>query len=190
MPYNYRNLFFSETSKCFSTARSQIIHSDFDTVKFMDSVSRVRFLLLSERYEVKSATEFSRVLARGEALYFACLSAYGYYIYDKEKYPFDVYNESCKTAENGFYLFDKVRTCSDREIYHAKKQILEAETDRSIFMSRSRRFSALSKKGSITLALDEIEYISRCTRICILTQRMLSSFDALIPLCQNLTLYT
>lgn len=173
-------IFFPALSKVFSLAAYQLRHSDFDTAKFMSTLSGARYQLMSERKKIKSADRFSVTLDRGEVLYFSVLSAYNEFCKNIHVFSTSAYPDCKRIALSCFSLFDKIHNPDDRRTFYEKEESIFAEISAFASETRLLRFTALSLHGSISRALPEIEYICSCAAVCERARRLTLSYNKLI----------
>lgn len=173
-------ILFPTVSKVFSLASYQVRHSDFDTPEFMSLLSAARYQIMGERKRIKSADAFALVLGRGEVLYFSAFSAYCNLCGNPALFSPDAYNDCRELAIRCFSLFDRIYNVDDRKIFFAKRDVILAEISSFRAQTRHMRFAALTRHQSISRALPEIEYISKCEVVCARAERLLFSYGELI----------
>lgn len=173
-------ILFSTVSKVFTLASYQVRHSDFDTAKFMSSLSSARYKILGERKKFKSSECFSVALDRGEVLYFSAFSAYDELRKGTPPFSSSAYCKSKNIALCTLSLFDKIQNPDDRRTFFEKEERLLAQISAFRSGARHMRFAALTRHGSISRALPEIEYILKCDAACTRAERLLFSYNELI----------
>lgn len=173
-------ILFPTVSKLFSLASYQVRHSDFDTSYFMSSLSAARYQVFGEREKIKAADTFSLVLCRGEALYFSIFSVYGELLKNSHTFSPDVYNDCRELSIRSFSLFDRIYNADDRKVFFSKREEILADICAFRTSARHMRFAALTRCGSISRALPEIEYISKSDIVCSRAERLLISYVRLM----------
>ncbi len=167
-------------SKALRCAAFEVRCGRFDTASFFTVLSGAKFQIASERKYLKTAKELSVVLDRGEALYFSLLSAF-----ENKKQIFastesEVYRTSANLSIRSFLLFDNAISQGEKASFVRKADILRSDIEKFCTASRLYRFRALSRNGSITKALFEIEFICMCTDAAERCLRLIGAYNRLL----------
>ncbi len=170
----------SAASKALCSAAFEVRHGRFDTASFFTVLSGARFQIASERKYLKSAEALSVILDRGEALYFSALCAFE----DKKRLSAPCGNEAYDTAASlavrTLLLFERLRTQNGRKCFREKADNIYSDIERFSTASRIYRFRALSRHGSISRALPEIEFICKCTDTAARCLRLICAYTRLL----------